>query len=78
LVEEYAAVAQQQERLFVTQNSHDVPDILREWAGAGRRHHGCIISALPTNADGEMERRLDRWFGRHPSRDGWIDRAVFL
>lgn len=72
------AVAQAQRRLTVTHNSHDFPDILREWADAGRRHHGCIISALPTNAYGEMERCLDRWFRLYPSQDDWIDRAVFL
>ncbi len=72
------AVAQEQRRLTLTQNSHDFPDILREWADAGRRHHGCIISAVPTNAYGEMERRLERWFRLCPSQDDWIDRAVFL
>ncbi len=72
------AVAQAQRRLTVTHNSHDFPDILREWADAGRRHHGCIISAVPTNAYGEMERRLERWFQLYPSQDDWIDRAVFL
>lgn len=72
------AVAQQQGRLLVTHNLHDFPDILREWAEAGRRHHGCILSALPTNGYAEMERRFVRWFERHPTLDDWTDRAVFL
>jgi hypothetical protein len=72
------AVAQAQRRLTLTHNAQDFPDILREWADAGRRHYGCIISAVPTNAYGEMERRLDRWFRLHPAQDDWVDRAVFL
>jgi len=72
------AAAQDQGRLIVTHNSHDFPDILREWADSGRRHHGCILSALPTNAYGEMERRFEQWFQLYPSRDDWLDRAVFL
>jgi hypothetical protein len=72
------AVAQEQRRLVLTHNTHDFPDILREWADAGRRHHGCIISAVPTNAYREMEQRLERWFRLCPSPDDWIDRAVFL
>ena len=72
------AAAQEQGRLIVTHNSHDFPDVLREWADAGRRHHGCIISAVPTNAYGELERRFDRWLELYPSQDNWLDRAVFL
>jgi hypothetical protein len=72
------AVAQERRRLTLTHNSHDFPDILRAWADAGRRHHGCIISTLATNAYSEMEQRLDRWLQLHPSQDDWIDRAVFL
>jgi predicted nuclease of predicted toxin-antitoxin system len=72
------AVAQEQRRLVLTHNSHDFPDILREWADAGRRHHGCIISTVPTNAFREMEQRLERWFRLYPTHDDWIDRTVFL
>ena len=72
------AVAQEQRRITLTHNTHDFPDILREWADAGRLHHGCIISTVPTNAYGEMQRRLERWFRLYPSQRDWIDRAVFL
>ena len=72
------AVAQEQKRVMVTHNSHDFPDVLREWGDAGRSHHGCIISFVPTNAYGEMERRFDRWFQLYPSQADWIDRAVAL
>lgn len=72
------AVAQEQRRLTLTHNAHDFPDILRAWADAGRLHHGCIISTVPTNAYGEMQRRLERWFQLYPSQRDWSDRAVFL
>jgi hypothetical protein len=72
------AVAQQERRVMITHNSADFPDILVAWAEAGRSHHGCIISHLPTNAFGEMERRFDLWFGRFPGSEDWVDRAVHL
>jgi hypothetical protein len=72
------AVAQEERRIVITHNSHDFPDILREWAEAGRSHHGCILSFLPTNAYGEMSDRFARWFRQFPSQRDWIDRAVIL
>lgn len=72
------AVAQREGRLTITHNSHDFPSVLGEWAEAGRRHCGCIISYVPTNAYAEMTRRLDRWFAAFPANAAWIDRAVAL
>lgn len=37
-----------------------------------------VLSALPTNAFGEMERRFEIWFGHFPSPGQWLDRAVYL
>ncbi len=71
-------VAQEQGRVLITHNSHDFPDILRDWAETGHSHHGCIIGCLPTNAHGELGRRLDRWSQLHPFQDDWIGRAVIL
>ncbi len=72
------AAAQEQGRILITHNTHDFPDILREWAEAGRSHQGCIISTLPTNDYGEMNQRFGRWFEQFPAQDDWIDRVVFL
>jgi transposase-like protein len=72
------AAAQEQHRLVLTHNAHDFPDIVRDWAEAGRRHHGIVISCIPTNAYAEMQRRLDRWLALYPANEDWIDRAVFL
>jgi hypothetical protein len=72
------AAAQEQRRVVITHNVHDFPDILRAWAEAGRSHHGCILSFLPTNAYGEMGRRFARWFQRFPSPGDWIDRVAVL
>lgn len=71
-------VTQEGRRILITHNSHDFPDILREWAEAGRSHHGCVISHLPTYAYGEMARRLDRCFEHGPAQDDWLDLAVIL
>jgi len=70
--------AQSEERIMITHNLADFPDLLAEWAAAGRSHHGCILSQLPTNAFGEMKRRFERWFGQFPSPSDWLDRAVYL
>ena len=72
------AVAQEQRRVLATHNFHDFPDILRDWAEAGRSHHGCILCFLPTNAHAGMSKRFDRWFERFPSQEDWIDRTVSL
>lgn len=72
------AVAQAERRVMITHNFHDFPDILREWAEAGRSHQGCIVSYLPTNAYGEMAQRFDRWFREFASQNDWVDRAVIL
>lgn len=72
------AVAQAERRILVTHNVRDFPDLLSEWAQAGRPHHGCILSHLPTNAFAEMARRFDQWFTQFSSRRDWIDRAVHL
>jgi Domain of unknown function (DUF5615) len=72
------SIAQDGQRLFVTHNTHDYPDILREWAETRRPHHGCLLSTVPTNDYGEMERRFTRWFERFPEQTDWIDRVVFL
>ena len=71
-------VAQQEARVMITHNFHDFPDILRDWAEAGRSHHGCILSPLRTNAYGEMTRRFEAWFRKFPARNDWLDRAVVL
>jgi hypothetical protein len=72
------AFAQAERRVTITHNTADFPDILVTWAEASRSHHGCILSHVPTNAFGEMDRRLARWFTRFPEQDDWLDRAVHL
>ena len=37
-----------------------------------------VISFVPTNAFGEMERRFARCFELYPTQADWIDRAVIL
>jgi hypothetical protein len=70
--------AQEERRLLVTHNAADFPDILREWAEAGRSHHGCIVSHVATNDYGEMRRRFARGFTLLPAPADWVDRACHL
>jgi len=70
--------AQSEQRIMITHNVADFPDILSEWAAAGHSHHGCILSHLSTAAFGEMKKRFELWFGQFPSPDDWLDRAVHL
>jgi Domain of unknown function (DUF5615) len=72
------AFAQGEQRIMITHNLADLPDILSEWAAAGRAHHGCILSTLPTNALGELKRGFELWFGQFPAPEYWLDRAVYL
>lgn len=72
------AAAQQGQRILITHNTHDFPEILREWAEARRSHHGCVISTIATNDYGEMTRRLTKWFRLLPAAEDWVDRAVYL
>ena len=72
------AFAQAERRVMITHNVADFPDILVEWAVAGRSHYGCILSHISTSAFGEMKRRFARWFSQFPSPEDWLDRAVHL
>ena len=72
------ALAQQEQRIMITHNFHDYPDVLRQYGEAGRSHRGCIISYIPTNVYREMMSRLDRWLAAFPRNDDWIDRGVSL
>lgn len=67
------AAAQSLERIVITHNIADFPDILRDWAESGRTHHGCIISTIPTNAYAEMEKRLSACLAAYPRQDDWRD-----
>ena len=72
------AFAQQERRVTITHNTADYAEILAAWAQAGRSHRSCILSHVPTNAFGEMERRFRRWFERFPVQEDWLDRAIHL
>ena len=72
------AFAHSEQRIVITHNVADFPNILAEWAAAARSHHGCILSELPTNAYGEMKRRFERWLDQFPTPKDWLDRAVHL
>jgi predicted nuclease of predicted toxin-antitoxin system len=74
LVLELAAA---QGRVLVTRNSRDFAPLAREWAEAGRHHHGLILiwtldhSQFAAIVEG-VERHLERW----PEQEQWRDLVV--
>lgn len=72
-------VAVEERRILVTCNAKSFAPILRTWAEAGRRHHGCIlIWSIPTNAFGEILRRVGAQLAGMPSPNDWQDLVVSL
>lgn len=72
-------LAVDERRILVTCNAKDFAPILRMWAEAGRRHHGCIlIWSMPTNAFGEILRRVCAQLAAMPSPSDWRDLVVSL
>jgi predicted nuclease of predicted toxin-antitoxin system len=72
-------LAAQEERILVTFNVRDFPDILRAWAGEGRSHAGCIIVVgMAQNEFGPVLRLLANEFVARPDQSEWQDLAVFL
>ena len=72
-------LAAQEERILVTFNVRDFPDILRAWAGEVRSHAGCIIVVgMAQNEFGPVLRLLANEFVARPDQSEWQDLAVFL
>ena len=68
-----------EDRVLLTHNVKDFPDILREWAEAGRHHAGCImVVGIRLHEFGELIRVLGSALDLHADRETWIDRAVFV
>jgi hypothetical protein len=66
-------------RVLVTCNAKDFAPILRTWAEAGRHHYGCIlIWSTPTNAFGEILRRVGAQLDTIQSPNDWRDLVVSL
>lgn len=73
------ALATEEERILVTHNIRDFPEIVRDWMEAQRPHAGVILvygvdhSEFQTIAGG-----IQRWLDLYPESDDWTDLAAVL
>jgi hypothetical protein len=68
-----------EERILVTFNVRDFPDILQQWAGERRSHAGCVIVVgIAQNELGLILRLLTRELTARPDQAAWENQPVFL
>jgi NAD(P)-dependent dehydrogenase (short-subunit alcohol dehydrogenase family) len=72
-------LAAEEERILVTSNIQDFPDLLQQWAEEGRSHAGCILLVgLAQNEFGLILRRLTAAMAARPLVSQWQDLTLFL
>jgi predicted nuclease of predicted toxin-antitoxin system len=77
--EDVLALASQEERILVTQDVHDFPAILREWAAAQRSHAGAILIYGIDHSKFELIiRGIQRWLEIYPEPASWIDLTAVI
>ncbi len=76
---EVLALAADQTRILITRNSRDFAPLLREWAGAGRHHAGCIlIWTLSHHQFALILNGVQRVLAERPRQRDWQDIAVAI
>lgn len=66
-------------RVLITHNIQDFPEILREWAEAGKQHAGCIIVAgIMLDDFGAMLRAITKALDLTPDQTDWQNRPLFV
>jgi predicted nuclease of predicted toxin-antitoxin system len=77
--EEVLALAAEDERILVTHNIRDFPEILRDWASAGRSHTGVILVYGIDHSQFQLiVRGIERWLELYEKPASWIDLSVVL
>ncbi len=77
--EEVLGLAAAEQRILITHNIRDFPDILREWAAAQRSHTGAILVYGIDHQEFELiVRGILRWLELYPEPAHWIDLASIL
>jgi predicted nuclease of predicted toxin-antitoxin system len=72
--EEVLAIATEDKRILVTHNVADFPEILRDWATAGRSHAGVILVYGIDHSEFALVRRgIERWVDLRPKQEDWLD-----
>jgi predicted nuclease of predicted toxin-antitoxin system len=73
------ALAADEERVLVTFDVKDFPDIARRWAEAGRPHTGlAIVVGIDHGEFGEILRALGSLFEERPDQAAWSDYTCFV
>lgn len=73
------ALAAVEGRIVVTFNVRDFAPILRQWAGEGRSHAGCmLLVSIAQHAFGVILERVEVALAEVPEQEQWTDRAVLL
>ena len=77
--EDLLALADHDERLFVTFDVKDFPGIVRRWSEAQRAHGGClIVVGIDHSEYGTIIRVLDGAFAARPEPAEWRDYTAFV
>lgn len=77
--EEVLALAAQEQRILVTHNIRDFPDILREWATAQRAHTGAIlVYGIDHREFNLVARGIEHCLESYTEPADWVDLAVIV
>lgn len=77
--EDLLKVAVSENRIMITFDVNDFPEILHRWGEAGMDHTGCIIVVgLDHGEFGAVLRSLSRVFSRWPNQREWVNRTAFI
>jgi predicted nuclease of predicted toxin-antitoxin system len=77
--EDVLALATGDGRILVTHNVADFPEILRDWAAAGRSHVGVIlVYGIDHSEFGLICRGIERWLNLRPAHEDWLDFAAVV
>lgn len=77
--EDLLALATSEERILITFNVADFPDIVGRWAEEGRAHAGCmIVVGIDHSEFGRIVRALQRGLDARPDPDDWRDHTCFV
>jgi Domain of unknown function (DUF5615) len=72
--EDVLDLATEDERILVSHNVADFPEILRDWAAAERSHAGAIlIYGIDHSEFGLVRRGIERWLDLRPGQEDWLD-----
>lgn len=77
--DELLALASAEERVMISFDVKDFPDIARRWAEAGRPHAGlAIVVGIDHGEFGTILRALEELFAQRPVRDDWREYTCFV